>query len=272
MQIVRIEAAPIHRVSYRTAAPGRDGFLDETLAVVRAIVDRLPVGLDAIFATADLQGHVADPTGARPPRTLGEVVAEDLRILAELGTIPPAHRVGVLLSGDLHPGQRLDRRGGSGDVRTVWRAFAAGAAWVAGVAGNHDEFGPGPGDVEAFGREPGIHLLDGGAIDLDGLRLAGIGGIVGNPRKPFRRSEADFVGLLRPLLAGGPDILLLHDGPDFPPQRLLGNSAIRAVLEQAAPVLVVRGHAHWPDPLVRLPNGSQVLNVDGRGVLLCAMR
>ena len=36
----------------------------------------------------------------------------------------------------------LDKRGGSGDVTGVWLAFADIFQWVAGVAGNHDTFGP----------------------------------------------------------------------------------------------------------------------------------
>jgi hypothetical protein len=32
--------------------------------------------------------------------------------------------------------------------------------------------------------------------------------------------------------------------------------------------LVICGHSHWDEPLAELPGGAQVLNVDGRAVLL----
>ena len=49
--------------------------------------------------------------------------------------------IGVLLAGDLYTVPALDRRGGSGDVTAVWRAFGDEFSWVVGVAGNHDTFG-----------------------------------------------------------------------------------------------------------------------------------
>jgi hypothetical protein len=36
--------------------------------------------------------------------------------------------------------------------------------------------------------EPGIRLLDGDMAELDGLRVAGLGGVVGNPNRPHRRT------------------------------------------------------------------------------------
>jgi hypothetical protein len=60
----------------------------------------------------------------------------------------------------------------------------------------------------------------------------------------------------------------LHEGPDFPPQCLRGSPAIREAMEKARPTLVIRGHAYWELPLVALANGTQVLNVDARVVLI----
>jgi hypothetical protein len=40
------------------------------------------------------------------------------------------------------------------------------------------------------------------------------------------------------------------------------------MIDQSGRPLVVRGHAHWPEPLVELASGVQVLNVDARVVVL----
>jgi len=39
---------------------------------------------------------------------------------------------------------------------------------------------------------PGIHYLDATTVEVDGIRLGGVAGVIGNPSKPFRRSEQDF--------------------------------------------------------------------------------
>jgi hypothetical protein len=83
----------------------------------------------------------------------------------------------AILAGDLYSAPGGDVRGATGDLRSVWSAFADAFAWVVGVAGNHDLFG----------------------------------------------SERE---------------------------------------------LVICGHAHWDSPLHEQRNGSQVLNVDARAVLL----
>jgi hypothetical protein len=33
-------------------------------------------------------------------------------------------------------------------------------------------------------------------------------------------------------------------------------------------VLLIRGHDDWPDPMAELVNGTQILNVEGRVVVL----
>ena len=62
----------------------------------------------------------------------------------------------------------------------------------------------------------------------------------------------------------------MHEGPNHQSATgsLQGIEEIRELLELAAPCLIVRGHCHWPTPLITLDNASQVLNVDGRVVLL----
>ena len=49
---------------------------------------------------------------------------------------------------------------------------------------------------------------------------------------------------------------------------LRGAPSIRQALERLRLQLVVRGHAYWKQPPVELTGGMQVLNVDGRVVIL----
>jgi hypothetical protein len=85
--------------------------------------DRLNDKLDAIVATSDLQGIVPDPrTG--DATLLGVAVAEALEELTFDDVLPPAGRIGVVLAGDLYSVPTADKRGGFGDVASVWHAFA----------------------------------------------------------------------------------------------------------------------------------------------------
>ena len=64
------------------------------------------------------------------------------------------------------------------------------------------------------------------------------------------------------------DLLVLHDGPNVAGTDLPGWPSIRHVIEAARRMLVIRGHDHWANPLAVLANGTQVLNVEGRVVVL----
>ena len=65
-----------------------------------------------------------------------------------------------------------------------------------------------------------------------------------------------------------PDILILHEGPNGPDAKLIGNQSIRAELATANELLVICGHSHWKVPMTTLFPGVQVLNVDSRVVVL----
>lgn len=124
MRITVIDQAPLHALAYRTAAPG-GGVLHASFPLYGATVDRLPAGCQALVVCSDLQGIVDTPSSEDgAPRLLGEALAEELALLAELGSIPPTAAVGLLLCGDLYVRPALDARGGLGNVRPVWRAFA----------------------------------------------------------------------------------------------------------------------------------------------------
>jgi hypothetical protein len=90
-----------------------------------------------------------------------------------------------------------------------------------------------------------------------------------NRDRPHRRSDDEYLRVLGTLLEHEPDVLLMHDGPDAPAHRFRGSPLVRDVIEQCdCGTLVVRGHAHWPEPLAELAGGTQVLNVDARVVVL----
>lgn len=271
MRIVSIEESPFHLLPYRNVSGDRR-IVTATLPFLRAKVDALPAGLDAIIATADLQGREFPTNESANGRLLGEHLAEYCAVLVEQGLLPALERTGVILAGDLYTRELLDKRGGSGDVREVWAAFVQRFRWVTGVAGNHDFFGRTPSvpDFKAFLRQPKTHFLDGHVVELDGLKIGGLSGVVGDgTRKLFRREEKDFVSEIKRLGGTPLDLLVMHDGPDDGDTRR-GWPSMREALEQSRPTLVIRGHAYWESPLATLQNGTQVLNVDSRVVLLQA--
>jgi hypothetical protein len=249
-------------IPYRSAARG-GGTEILRLAVERLRVDAVPAGCGAVLAAGDLQGIAPSPLGGQPG-LLGSAVADYLAVWAHAGLLPPPDQVGVLLAGDLYSAPAADRRGASGPVADVWLAFAAaGCPMVFGVAGNHDEVTT-P-QVEALG--PACALLDGDRRQHGGLTVAGVSGIVGDPGRPMRRPEKDFLAAITSATTPPPDVLLLHEGPPgtAPDQR--GNAAIRNLLARNTPALTLCGHVHWTDPAAALGTGH-IVNVDARVVIL----
>jgi len=258
LQIVAIDDEQIREVHYLNA--GSRGSTDvERLPVVRGTLAAPLAGeLDALLVCSDLQGIVPGPGGRSA--LLGVQVAAVLEELAEDGVIPPAARTGVILAGDLYSMPAANKRGGYGDVTDVWSAFAGRFAWVAGVAGNHDDVS----GVAGLGAK--VHLLDGALAEPDGLRIGGVGGIIGNPRKPGRRTEVDQLRMIERTIGHGLDILVLHEGPHGGDKQP-GNDAIRATIEAGGVGLTICGHDHWRVPLASHACG-QILNVDARVVVL----
>jgi Icc protein len=222
-----------------------------------ARVDRLPDGLDGLLVTSDLQGMAPSPWAGEAV-LLGCALAEQLLAWHDQWLIPPPERLGIVLAGDLFSAPGADKRGATGDVRPVWDAFRqVGCGRVCGVAGNHDLFGRGGKDRD---------LLDGEVVDWGGLRLGGVGGVLGHKDKPGRRPPAVFRELVHGALVQSPDVLILHQGPPGVGRRQPGEDQISEMLGDFGG-LVICGHDHWNDPLAECASG-QVLNVDGRAVLL----
>jgi hypothetical protein len=121
MCVLDLEPDHFHELAYLTALP-RGGIGRTTVPFLRGTVEMQSPDLDGLILTSDLQGRELLPDG-RPGSLLGEVVADELQLLSELGEIPPFSRLGVILAGDLYVVPGLERRGGYGDVRDVWQAF-----------------------------------------------------------------------------------------------------------------------------------------------------
>lgn len=260
VQIDAFDEQPIREVQYLNAS-SRGGTEVERLPILRAtLAAPLADELDALIACSDLQGISPGPGGRSD--LLGVHIAEILEELAVDSIIPPAARIGVLLAGDLYSVPAANKRGGYGDVSDVWVAFAERFAWVAGVAGNHDDISR----VATLGEK--CHLLDGTTAEVDGLTIGGVGGIIGNKRKPGRRSEEEQLDLIEQV--GSSDIVLLHEGPQGDP-RQLGSLSIRQTLEKVPTAFTICGHNHWIEPLATHA-GGQILNVDTRVVVLVAPR
>lgn len=257
MRILSVDPVPFHQLPYvvgsSTAA---------TLPFLDGRVESLPDGLDAILATGDLQGVVQDENGERSPMLLGEALATEIRLLQLTGALPPKEKLAIVLTGDLQPSADMD------DVRGVWKALGARCRWVAGVAGNHDAFGLGNAQGPADFEQSNLHFFDDRIERVGSLLIGGISGIIGNMREPWVRTEAEFTAAVGRLACQAPALLLMHDGPNVAGSMLAGWPSVRQVLEAASPCLVCRGHDPWPKPLATLSNGTQVLNVEGRVLVL----
>ncbi|MDI6098164.1 metallophosphoesterase [Actinoplanes sp. NEAU-A12] len=249
-------------IPYRAAGPGGVA-RNLQLAVERLRVDTLPGGCTALLATGDLQG-IATSRDTGKPALLGIALAGYLGLWAESGLFPAPGDIAVLLTGDLYSAPDADLRGATGDVSTVWAAFAAaGCPAVVGIAGNHDELSPAWADDPG----PGVALLDGTRYHHGDLTVAGVSGVIGVPAKPFRRTEEAFLATVDALTDPPPDVLLLHEGPRGTGPDQPGRATLRARLERRPPPLTLCGHVHWARPIAPLGAGH-ILNVDARAVLL----
>ena len=268
MRITSIDAELLAEIRYLNAGRRAGEIEHELLPVHRAMVDGLPKGTAAIVVTADLQGRETFKSArGGPPRLMGEVLPALLKNEVFPYLELPEGDIGVLLAGDFYTVPGLEKRGGTGDVRAVWDAFAKEFGWVVGVAGNHDTFGE---SMKRPNFSPPVHFLDKDIVSIGGVSIGGLSGIIGNPRRPWRRTEEEYLESLVEVLCERPAITILHDGPDAPSRGCDGIPRIREIIEQFEDTLVVRGHSHWPEPLAELASGTQVLNVDARVVILMA--
>ncbi len=259
------EGAPIASLGYRRAARGGGAEYAE-LPVFIGQCSRLGDAAECVaglILTSDLQGVVTDPeTGAN--RLLGLAVPEFLEELGDRGAIPRAERLGVLLAGDLFTPLSGKERGGYGPVTAVWNAFAERFAWVAGVAGNHDDCGN-------LSEDSSVGFLDGSTIEIPESRfvLGGVGRIAGATERRGRRPWAVQQALLRPIVDAC-DLLVLHEGPAEDANGD-GNAQVLEEIQGRRPTLIHCGHTPWPAPgVAKIGENQTVINTEGRVVILVA--
>lgn len=270
MKIELNNLEPIEKFSYKVVAQGgRDVsgnrvIKEEDLPIYLGSIRNSKIkDIEYVIIASDLQGNVFEKN---EPKLLGEVLPDFLQLLFEIefeGV--DREQVGVLLCGDLYA--RLDKRGGLGDVKNVWRAFNDKFGFVVGVAGNHDDFGR-PEEFKSFLQEGGIHYLHNQIRKIRKLKIGGIGGIIGRPDKPFRNDESEYLKELKKLLLAQPDFILLHEGPNNVNPELRGNDKIREVIERSKKNIIFCGHNHWDCSLIEKENGTQILNVDSKCIIL----
>lgn len=111
-------------------------------------------------------------------------------------------------------------------------------------------------DVPALWPEfarPGVHVLDGEAAEIGGLRVGFVGGGLHSPmRTPYELSEDDYAAKVAAV--GAVDVLCCHIPPAVPEllydteaRRLEGGSgAVLEAIRDTAPRLVLFGHVHQP--------------------------
>jgi hypothetical protein len=214
----------------------------------------MPPGLDAIIATADLQGRTT--CNDQPDSLLGVAAARELSRLAQQGQIPPLPRCLVLLAGDFSCASRCAKRGGLGDVNPVWQAFADAGAKVVGIAGNHDIFGN-------EGLPPNDRFLDGDVSEpWPGLRVGGVSGIVGDAKRRWRRTAGDFRVQLDRVAERQPDIVVVHPPPDLGPGAE-GEPVLTQWLEESGfRGALICGHHPWAASR-RRHGRTDIFNVHG---------
>jgi 3',5'-cyclic-AMP phosphodiesterase len=137
-----------------------------------------------------------------------------------------------------------------------------------GIAGNHDSFGTEE-EFNDFVKGQGINYLNENIINLEQHKWSGINGIIGRPDKANRINENDYYRYLKKNLNKQPDVILLHQVPSFPEFYLKGNDIIRGIINNSFPAIYICGHVEWKDKFfIEMSNGSQVLNVDNRVIIL----
>ena len=102
----------------------------------------------------------------------------------------------------------------------------------------------------------------------ENIEISGISGIIGRADKLNRVEKSNYLAILKKILLKQTDVVLLHQSPDYPNKSLDGESEIRTVIENSPKNLIFCGHRNWNIPLVEFKNGSQVMNVDKRVVIL----
>ena len=170
------------------------------------------------------------------------------------------------------------------EAHLLARELATVKVPIVAVLGNHDyESGQGE-QVKEILCEAGIRVLDGDAVELEGIGFAGVKGFAGGfgermlggwgeqAIKLFVREAVDEALKLESALARlrmPGRIALLHYSPiqatvEGEPREIfpfLGSSRLEEPLNRVPLTAVLHGHAHHGSPAGQLPSGTPVYNV-----------
>lgn len=237
----------IHEIKYRSSGATAPRDLVLEVCVVRYTSDRFT---QTILATADLQGRETQASN----RLLGELVADEIKILQEFGDLPIFDI--CALCGDFYDYPDLRKLGGTGDVTSAVNALSETASQTFLVLGNHDEIN----DQEL---DPTITVLDGNSVQSESITIGGVSGIIGNPSRNNRKTEENFISAIKKCSNSKTDILLLHQGPKGPTEAELGFSGLNEHLLKQRDLLVMFGHSHWQEPFY-VESQNLLCNVDAR--------
>jgi len=265
MKIIINEKEPIELYSYlevgtKQSNSGTPIIVHKNLPIYFGEYEHENSEMDYLIICSDLQG-VVEEEGEYI--LLGEVLPEFLKLLIDIERKEIGQpKIGVFLCGDMYTS--MDKRGGSGDVRNVWFKFKEYFDWVVGVAGNHDKFGTKSEELE-FKSTDNIFFLHKEIITIGNLN---IGGIIGRNSKLFRVDEKEYLNSLDKLLRKKLDFVLLHETPDFPEKKFIGNPKIREIIERHSGQKICCGHCYWSEVLVEFSNKNFVMNLDSKVVIL----
>ncbi len=106
-------------------------------------------------------------------------------------------------------------------------------------------------------------------IEIEGLLIGGLTGIIGNPQKNFRWQEEDYLKALSKLLREKPHILLTHLSPAVAELNLQGDERLNIILENGHETILFCGHSYWNyNNVYKMKNGTQILNADKKVFIL----
>jgi Icc-related predicted phosphoesterase len=155
---------------------------------------------------------------------------------------------------------------------------------IVAVLGNHDHESGEEEEISSILADRGVHLLDGGSVEIDGVGFAGVKGFGGGFDRrtlgPFGEAiykafvdealkEAMKLETALRTLQTEVKVALLHYSPlrdtlEGEPLEIfpfLGTSRLLHPIETYAPDVVFHGHAHKGAPEGRTPSGIPVYNV-----------
>ena len=261
LHIKDIETEPIEQISFFTIPQNSIQPSECRLPIYKGKIEGLPPNINAIVVTSDLQGVVIQNNDNL---LLGEVLAEHLKLIFDV-YFPniDLKKTIAFLCGDLYAD--LIKRGQSGNPTKVWEKFASVFGQTIGIAGNHDKFE----NIENVNKIHNAKLLINEIFETQGLKIAGLSGIIGRSDKNFRLQEKDYLKALSNLLHKKPNILLTHLSPQISDRDLQGDENISKILEKGNATTLFCGHSPWEyNKAFDMKNETQILNADTKVFIL----